>query len=191
KPGDALQGLLVDPKNTAEIPHARETLNNLSSMIEMLQSQFPDYAGLVPPLKTLHDLYNRLLDSADTDPAGAVAYYKKNYASIQSQREQLLGELARQVQEGSLAESAKASHNQMIGLVSLVLILIAGLLIIWLKSAALARPLAQLNDTLERMRHGDFTQRLALDGPGHLGELGDGLNQLADDLSTLVGQVQR
>jgi methyl-accepting chemotaxis protein WspA len=191
KPGDVLQGLLVDTKNTGDIPQARETLNNLSGMIDLVQSQFPDYASLIPPLKTLHDLYNRLLDSADSDPAGAVAYYKKNYAAIQSQREQLLNELARQVQDISVAESAKASRNQMIGLVSLLLILIAGLLIIWLKSAALARPLAQLNETLERMRRGDFTQRLALDGPGHLGELGDGLNQLADDLSALVGQVQR
>jgi len=41
------------------------------------------------------------------------------------------------------------------------------------------------------MRHGDFTERLALNGRDEFGVLSDGLNRLADDLSDLVGQVQR
>src|SRR5882672_4003467 len=95
KPGDALQGLVVDPKNTAELTQAHEALNDLSSMIELLQGQFPEYGGLTPPLKNLRDLYGRLLESADSDATSAVGFFRKNYASFQSQREQLLNELAR------------------------------------------------------------------------------------------------
>ena len=41
------------------------------------------------------------------------------------------------------------------------------------------------------MRVGDFTQRLTVDRKDEFGILGDGLNRVADDLSQLVGQVQR
>jgi len=41
------------------------------------------------------------------------------------------------------------------------------------------------------MRRGDFTERLALDRKDEFGILSDGLNRVADDLSDLVGQVQR
>ena len=41
------------------------------------------------------------------------------------------------------------------------------------------------------MRQGDFTERLALQRRDEFGILGNGLNRLADDLSELVGQVQR
>ena len=41
------------------------------------------------------------------------------------------------------------------------------------------------------MRRGDFTQRLTLDGFDEFVGLSNGLNRLADDLSVLVGQVQR
>ena len=41
------------------------------------------------------------------------------------------------------------------------------------------------------MRQGDFTERLALRRRDEFGVLSNGLNRLADDLSELVGQVQR
>jgi methyl-accepting chemotaxis protein WspA len=41
------------------------------------------------------------------------------------------------------------------------------------------------------MRNGDFTQRVSVASQDEFGVVGDGLNRLADDLSVLVGQVQR
>jgi methyl-accepting chemotaxis protein WspA len=58
-------------------------------------------------------------------------------------------------------------------------------------SAAITLPLNQLVEVIERMRNGDFTQRVSLQRKDEFGLLGDGLNRLADDLSVLVGQVQR
>jgi len=60
-----------------------------------------------------------------------------------------------------------------------------------LHSSSVAQPLNQLVANLERMRQGDFTQRLALGRRDEFGVLSNGLNRLADDLSELVGQVQR
>src|SRR6266699_2736929 len=53
------------------------------------------------------------------------------------------------------------------------------------------RALNRVVATLERMRSGDFTERLTMNRHDEFGVLGDGLNRLADDLSGLVGQVQR
>src|SRR3984957_18995703 len=41
------------------------------------------------------------------------------------------------------------------------------------------------------MRRGDFTRRLEITRRDEFGVIGEGLNRLADDLSVLVGQVQR
>jgi len=60
-----------------------------------------------------------------------------------------------------------------------------------MQTAAVSEPLNQLVAGIERLRGGDFTQRLALNRADEFGVLGDGLNRLADDLSTIVGQVQR
>ena len=58
-------------------------------------------------------------------------------------------------------------------------------------SSTVTQPLNRLVAALERMRQGDFTERLALQRRDEFGILGNGLNRLADDLSELVGQVQR
>jgi methyl-accepting chemotaxis protein WspA len=58
-------------------------------------------------------------------------------------------------------------------------------------SSAITIPLNQLVGVMERMRNGDFTQRVTVQRNDEFGMLGDGLNRLADDLSVLVGQVQR
>jgi methyl-accepting chemotaxis protein WspA len=52
-------------------------------------------------------------------------------------------------------------------------------------------PLNQLVAALEQMRGGDFTQRLKMNRKDEFGVVGDGLDRLADDLSVLVGRVQR
>src|SRR5438876_1026734 len=60
-----------------------------------------------------------------------------------------------------------------------------------LMTSAGSGPLNRLVASLERMRQGDFTARLSLNRHDEFGILGDGLNRLADDLSGLVGQVQK
>jgi methyl-accepting chemotaxis protein WspA len=58
-------------------------------------------------------------------------------------------------------------------------------------ASTVTQPLKNLVTALDRLRQGDFTARLTLQRHDEFGVLGNGLNRLADDLSELVGQVQR
>src|SRR3974377_1353111 len=78
-----------------------------------------------------------------------------------------------------------------VGLTGIVLVLLACVIVGRFQSSAVTVPLNQLVSALERMRRGDFTQRIALNRRDEFGVLADGLNRLAEDLSGLVGQVQR
>jgi methyl-accepting chemotaxis protein WspA len=86
--------------------------------------------------------------------------------------------------------SQRSQTISVVGLAGLLAILLASVLIGRLQSASIAQPLHRLVSTLERMRQGDFTQRLALEQKDEFGVVGQGLNHLAEELCSLVGQVQ-
>ena len=77
------------------------------------------------------------------------------------------------------------------GLMGICVLLLTSALLAFSQSSAIAQPLNRLVAALERMRQGDFTERLGLERRDEFGVLSEGLNRLADDLSELVGQVQR
>jgi methyl-accepting chemotaxis protein WspA len=54
---------------------------------------------------------------------------------------------------------------------------------------AVTRPLGWLVGVMDRMREGDFTQRV--DRTDEFGALGESFNHMADELSSLFGQVQK
>jgi methyl-accepting chemotaxis protein WspA len=55
----------------------------------------------------------------------------------------------------------------------------------------ISRPLQQLNDIVDVMRAGDFSQRLTLKRHDEFHVLADGFNRMTDELTALVGQVQK
>lgn len=56
---------------------------------------------------------------------------------------------------------------------------------------AIVPPLKQLTALMDTMRQGDFTKRMTIERNDELGDLGEGFNQMADEIMELVGQVQR
>jgi methyl-accepting chemotaxis protein WspA len=100
-------------------------------------------------------------------------------------------DLIQQVDRVRNAQAISAQTKAVVGLSLIAAILLASLLVGRFQSSAVTEPLTRLVAYLERMRVGDFTQRLAVDRKDEFGVLGDGLNRVADDLSHLVGQVQR
>ena len=56
---------------------------------------------------------------------------------------------------------------------------------------AITRPLARLTMLMDVMRGGDFTQRMEVGRRDEFGELGEGFNRMADEVMSLVGQVQK
>lgn len=84
-----------------------------------------------------------------------------------------------------LSDAATAERQHLILLESLVIVLI-GLavttVIAWRLGRAISEPIIRLTQTVERIRAGDLTQRLATDSGGELGTLERGINAMADGL---------
>jgi methyl-accepting chemotaxis protein len=189
--GDALQALLLDPKNEAERKRSRAAQGELAAVTAALEKAFAGRAKLIETARKLQALHGSIVEPADGDTASAAAYYRKNYPGIQSQRDQLLRDLNLEMKGTISVEFSKTETSEWLALGWIMLTLLGGAVAVWLQSAAVAQPLSQLNEALERMRRGDFTRRLTLDASSEFNEFCTGLNRLADDLSALMSQVQR
>lgn len=61
----------------------------------------------------------------------------------------------------------------------------------WLLFRAVMNPLGRLVEIVATMRTGDFSSRIALERRDEFATLADGFNAMADELTGLIGQVQR
>lgn len=71
--------------------------------------------------------------------------------------------------------------------VTLLLALIAAVLLL----RAITRPLSHLTQAVDVMRSGDFSRRLQLEQRDEFGVLAEGFNRMIDELTGLVGEVQK
>ncbi len=196
---DALRGLLLDPKNESEKKRRKEAETDFDKGLDAIQTSFADWPELLNSVKVLRDFASRtlgpfhaqVLGLIESDPARALAEYNTNSPAIQKKRDELFDGLAQQVDKVNKSEALRVQTITKVGMACIVVVLLASFVVGRFQSTAVREPLNRLVGTLERMRGGDFTQRLALDRQDEFGILGDGLNRLADDLSGLVGQVQR
>ena len=195
----AVRNLLDNPKSDAQKKLFRDAEADFSAAIKDLQASFPDQPELTDALKNLQDYASRarnpfhaqLLELLETDPAAALAYYTRGYTAVQEKGDLLLADLKRQIRRATDSEAIHARTISLVGSVSIGVICLSALFAAWRQSSAVTVPLNHLVAVLERMRSGDFTRRVSLERKDEFGILGDGLNRLADDLSVLVGQVQR
>jgi len=196
---DSARGLLLEPKNDPDQKRRGEAEKELTFSFGYIDTSYPEYAELRSASQALHDFtihglsnfQNRITDLVKTDPAAATAYYLSNYPAISQQRDLLVKTLAQRMEEARNKEALHAQKVSVIGLSCIAFICAGCVLVAWFQSSVITKPLNQLVGAIERMRHGDFTQRLAMDRADEFGVLSNGLNRLADDLSELVGQVQR
>lgn len=204
--GNALRGLLLDPKNEPDRKLGTDSEKELERILDSMQSRYADNERLLNSIKNVREFAGKtnaalqsyqvkLTDLQETDASSAIAQYAKTYASaIRLPRDRVLSEFEARVQIIRNADLTAINEVSSWGLIFLIVILLASVLIGAYQTSAVTKPLAQLVEALERMRHGDFTgrlTRLTIERRDEFGVLGDGLNRLADDLSVLVGQVQR
>jgi methyl-accepting chemotaxis protein WspA len=172
---------------------------DLVDQLGLIRPGFTDDANLMRSVnnlsdftsRTLGDFHRQVLSMAETDSASAVMLYVKEYPGIRDKRTKLFGDLTFEIERVQNAEAARSERLALVGFTPFVIILLAIPIVGRVHSSTVAEPLNRLADALERMGHGDFTARLALRRRDEFGVLGNGLNRLADDLSELVGQVQR
>lgn len=201
---DALRGLLLDPNSVQERQRLREGENGLRAALHHIETNFPAYfrhsdegntviaignfyTNTFRPYQT-----NLLALQQQTDSASAVQQYAQSYASsIQAARDKVLDDFQKQVNDAENQESKKMEKFTTVCEVAVAFVLFASIFAGFYQATALTRPLSQVVEALERMRGGDFSRRITLARRDEFGIIGDGLNRLAEDLSVLVGQVQR
>ena len=196
---DALRGLLLNPKSETDRKSHREAELDIPSTLDALESASADGPEIINVLNNFHEFVQhdlipfhiRIMQMLDSDPAGAQIEYQKTFPAIRDRREQLFKDLTWQVARATKADDISAQTAAIVGSALIIVVLIATVIVGRFQSSALTEPLQRLVAALERMRQGDFTQRPKLDRPDEFGVVGDGLNRLVDDLSVLVGQVQR
>jgi methyl-accepting chemotaxis protein WspA len=197
--GDATRAFLLDPRTDPDLKRRTDAERDINTTVESIQMTFPEATNLITAVKNLRDFsvktltgfQERVVELARSDPAAALAYYSTNYPSLREQRERMFRELSEQIGLVTNAEAVWAKTLALVALSPVALILLAIPIVGFFQSSVVTKPLNLLVESLERMRQGDFTERVTLDRRDEFGVLGDGLNRLADDLSQLVGQVQR
>lgn len=83
-----------------------------------------------------------------------------------------------------------AATNTALG-VAVALGALTALLAGWLLLRAIGQPMQRVLEVLDTIRQGDFTQRMHLDRRDEFGALASGFNRMTDELTGLVGQVQK
>jgi methyl-accepting chemotaxis protein WspA len=196
---DTVRGLLLEATNELEKRHKREAEAALAERLKFIRTAFSDYPDLMRAvdtlsdfiLQTLGDFHRQVLETAERDRAGAVMLYNKDYPEIRDKRAKLFAELTYRIEDVRNAEALRGRTLGLVGLAPIAIILLAIPIVGRVHSSTVTQPLNRLVAALERIRQGDFTERLTVQRRDEFGIVGEGLNRLADNLSELVGQVQR
>src|SRR5436309_156885 len=119
---------------------------------------------------------------------GRVASMLGSYATVELDRNSLLGVIAVQDESAALA-SVRDMRNQtlFISLLAAALTLIIGFYF----ANTLTRPVSELAAGAGRIAAGDFSQRVRVLGRTELGELGASFNQMTDQIERFIGDLQR
>lgn len=85
---------------------------------------------------------------------------------------------------------AQADFLKRVSLITLVLVIFVVAASGYLLRRAIARPVADMLSVMDLMRQGDLSQRATIYISDEFGDLAEGFNRMADEVTGLVGQVQ-
>lgn len=200
---DSLRTMLLSPRD-AQVQQkkrkdVRAAVEDMKAAIKDLSADFSHEPRIVDSLKQLQnfidltlDLHvNTTIEKIESDPLGVRDSFINTHAAVAEQRDRLVSNVVGAFDEVRRKGEIQSLNWGIIVILGLLVAGVVGIFLIRFVSATVSIPLKQLADVMERMRNGDFTQRVSLNRKDEFGMLGDGLNRLADDLSVLVGQVQR
>lgn len=201
---DSLRAVLIEPREPrvveTEYGRIKTAMEDLKSCLKGLREAYPNQKGILDSLDQLENFVaftlelhiKGILEQVDKDPLNAREFFLKSHPAMAKQRDAVIADVKtafEKVRTEGVDLSIRIGYVAVLGLA--IVLCSAFFVFRSVLSSAITIPLKQLVDVMERMRNGDFTQRVALNRKDEFGVLGDGLNRLADDLSVLVGQVQR
>ncbi|MFI4914161.1 MAG: methyl-accepting chemotaxis protein [Steroidobacterales bacterium] len=158
-----------DHENFARFKDALSSYQNIQSTILKLSADLK--------FKEANQLWREQLDPA----------FEKLRAAIQIVVDSNRGSAARSV--GAITTAISGAKFGM--LLSFVASLLFTFVCARYLLQAISRPLKQLTDMVEVVRAGDFSKRLTLDRRDEFHALAEGFNRMTDELTALVGQVQK
>jgi methyl-accepting chemotaxis protein WspA len=171
---------------------------DITNTAAIFKLEYGEYGGLlnaveglnkhVAELIRLHE--NAVKELSETNPATAGARNVNGFAAL-AEPPRLFAGFSDEIRKAQADEENIKAWTALIGGAVVLIVLVACLVVGRRQSTVISVPLTTLADALERMRRGDFTQRVNVDGDDEFGILGQGFNRVAADLSALVGQVQR
>ena len=128
------------------------------------------------------------LEPFTLDRDGRVTPMLGSYATVELDRNSLLGVIAIQDEAAALASVSEMRNQTLfISLMAAVLALIFGFYF----AQKLTRPVRELAEGAQRIAAGDFSQRIRIFGRTELGELGTSFNQMTDQIERFIGDLQR
>jgi methyl-accepting chemotaxis protein WspA len=187
---------LLDPGGDADAK-AREFLDSaLTQSLEQARTQARTHPGLAPTLKRLDALKSDLKKFTAQMPAprnseAALAYYTTNFPPLRELQTDVIGDLEGAVSDATQKMSDSATRIAKVALAGIVVVLFMAIAVGRFQSRSVTAPMVTIVAALERMQQGDFTGRVQMERRDEFGAVGRSLNKLADELSILVGQVQR
>jgi methyl-accepting chemotaxis protein WspA len=203
--GNLLAGLLAEASLVTE----KERLHPLRDLIDAARRKIETNLGALANSERkekLTRLYEKL--AAITGRTGVIALRSRElnaqqeaevaYTATQAEALKLKQAVDRLVeQQGEGAETiATRAHEQIrsgrillvtLSIAALVLALVSGYYVL----QAISRPLGQLSAAMDVVRQGDFTERMDVGRRDEFGDLAEGFNRMADEVTALVGQVQK
>jgi len=178
----ALRGFALNPEERKEYLDARAALD---------QAIPGDLSSAAELRRDLTRFDNRVLELADSSRASLGAHVTSNFPAIQNQFKRVDSEMNAKVTTGKNTAAERSKWISIGAMVGIVIVLIASLTVARFLSRSMTSPMLTIVEGLEHMQRGDFTKRVQMERQDEFGVVGGGLNKLADELSILVGQVQR
>jgi HD-GYP domain-containing protein (c-di-GMP phosphodiesterase class II) len=121
------------------------------------------------------------------DRDGRVTAMLGSYATVELDRNSLLGVIAIQDEPAALASVGEMRNQTLfISLIAAALALVFGFYF----AQQLTRPVRELAAGAQRIASGDFSQRVKVLGRTELGELGISFNRMTDQIEEFVGDLQ-
>lgn len=128
------------------------------------------------------------LEPFTLDRDGRVTPMLGSYATVELDRNSLLGVIAIQDEAAALASVGEMrTQTLIISLLAAALALVFGFFF----AQQLTRPVRELAEGAQRIAAGDFSRRVKVLGRTELGELGSSFNQMTDQVERFIGDLQR
>lgn len=136
---------------------------------------------------------HRALDELEKKATNATfaASLEAEYKGLQTTFASLTGEIADKARDANNTITSSANLRYIIACAGMALVALAALLVWRRLSSSMTSPMQTIVEGLEALQRGDFTRRVQIQNQDEFGVVATGLNKLCDELSGLVGQVQR